>query len=108
MRALSWVLACWLFAAHEGFEAVDLLAGAEHDQGVTGADDVLGGGGGVEPALQGSDGEDHIAPVFSPIWSFAMAWFARGDSLGTSNSSSRNSMPFSPRVPTSRKSTMRG
>ena len=33
-----------VFAAHEDFEAVDLLAGTEDDQGVAGADDVLGGG----------------------------------------------------------------
>ncbi len=51
----------WLFAAHEGFEAADLFAGTEDDEGIAGVDLVLGRGGSVEPALRGTDGEDHRA-----------------------------------------------
>src|SRR5918997_2675850 len=49
----------YLLAPHQLLEAADLLAGTEHDEGVAGVDGVVGGGGGVELALQATDGEDH-------------------------------------------------
>ena len=97
----------WLFAAHEGFEAGDLFAGAEDYEGIVGADGVLGGGGGVEPALRGSDGEDHGPGLLSDL-ELCDGVVRHGEPFGTSNSSSLNSMPFSPRVTMSRKSTIRG
>ena len=36
-----------------------MLAGAEDYEGIAGVDDILGGGGGVEGALGGADGEDY-------------------------------------------------
>jgi hypothetical protein len=39
------------FAAHEGFEADDLFAGAEDDEGVVWLDDVLSRRGGVKLSL---------------------------------------------------------
>ena len=96
-----------LFVAHEGFEAADLFAGTEDDEGITGVDLVLGRGV-VSNLPSGARIARTIAPVFSPILSSPMVWLARGDSLGTLNSSILNSRPFSPRVTMSRKSTMRG
>src|SRR5215217_5493066 len=49
-----------------------------------------------------------MAPVLSPIRSSPIVWPAMNESLGTLNSSSLNSSPFSPRVTMSRKSTIKG
>ena len=85
----------------------DFVAGTEDDKGIACVDPILGRRG-VSKVPSEVRMARTIAPVFSLIWSSPMVWLAKGDSLGTLNSSSRNSIPSSPLVMMSRKSTIRG
>ena len=52
-------------AAHESFEACDLLSTAEHDESIPGMEPVVRRGRRVELTISGPDREDY-APVLSP------------------------------------------
>src|SRR5918995_13770 len=55
------LLSLYLLASYQSFEACDLLAGSQDDEGVAPRDPVRGRGGGVEAALPVVRGEDHRA-----------------------------------------------
>src|SRR5215218_6240671 len=55
------LLSLYLLAPYQSFEACDLLAGSQDDEGVPARDPVQGRGGSVEAALPVVRGEDHRA-----------------------------------------------
>jgi hypothetical protein len=64
-RALAFVHR--FSASHEGFEAADLFAGTEDDEGVVGEEPVLGRRGRIELAPSTADGEDHGAGLLPDL-----------------------------------------
>jgi hypothetical protein len=96
-----------LLPAYELLQACGLVPATEHDERVTGVQAAVGRGRRVKLALRRPERQDDGGRLL-PILSSPIVHPAMADVFGTTNSSSRNSMPSLPRVMTSRESTTSG